>query len=115
MNVTIRVTQAHIDAGKRTTCTCCPIALAAGEHDWHPYIAKLREPFKPMEGLVPRPNGVSVWVDRTHISIVKNEWTWLLLTLPPMARLFIRSFDDGGKPNVEPFEFDVTLPAECQP
>ncbi len=82
MNLRIRVTANDIKKGCRRQNGNCPIARA-----------------------VKRNKGVySVSVGVTDVSYFVND-TYHFAPLPPMARLFIREFDDGCP--VEPIEFTL--------
>lgn len=75
----IEVTQEHIDEGKKGSCACCPIALAAE----------------------------AVGMDRPLVmrsSILLMELD-IIYRLPQIAKDFITTFDHGGP--VQPFSFEV--------
>lgn len=74
----IRVEQRHIDAGSRSNCSGCPIALA------------LTEAIKK-----------AVRVFRYNFAIEKRP---IPVMLPAVATTFIKNFDAGR--SVKPFEFE---------
>ncbi len=83
----VKVTQKHIDEGKRADCYTCPIALAILDID-------------------PKPVNVQVKYSYVMIYIEKNG-KYKQYELPWEAREFISKFDNGKK--VEPFEFELVV------
>lgn len=88
---TINVTQQHIDKGCRIQASNCPIALAIDE--------LLKEPLQ-------------AWVCQSNIGIgAEGEERFRYQeNTPESAKEFITRFD-AGEP-VEPFSFDLDIPAE---
>lgn len=89
----IRVTQSHIDRGRRGDPCACAVSLAIAEA---------------LPGVVPDVTPVIVYlVGGTALGLPRTA------PLPPEATHFIRRFDDNGAP--APFEFDlpVEIPAAC--
>jgi hypothetical protein len=80
MKVHVEVKQEHIDAGKRSDCFHCPVAIAIQEATGKPWRVQFRK----------------MWTETELISV------------PEKAKRFIYDFDHGLKP--QPFAFDVELP-----
>jgi hypothetical protein len=82
MKITVSVTEADIDLGKRLDCWECPIARAMFRATGERYI---------VDGM-----GARVIGDRSR-----------RVSLPDVAIQFIREFDSGNFP--KPFEFEVEV------
>jgi hypothetical protein len=82
----VRVEQRHLCAGRATSCTRCPIALALCEQ--HPIV-----PLGEWE--VFSPDAIRV----------EEDGSAYYYRLPPSAARFVRDFDAGRE--VEPFEFTM--------
>ena len=82
MNITIQVTQEHIDEGTEGRCTNCPVALAIKEHLKPEYQVK---------------------VFGSHYNINSDT----PLYLPDKVTYRINRFDDGF--GMEPFEFELAI------
>lgn len=97
--VTVNVTQKHIDGGTPQSCRFCPIALAINEQLCEPYF---------------------IQVGQTKASIYKK----LTLTEPPSffgchtfdlpveATRFIKFFDNDNDSLIQPFSFQLEIPTE---
>ncbi len=87
--MTIHVTQAHIDAGKRGYCTRCPIALAlqaATGVIWRVTICRIIGP---------------------NTNLLRRE----IIETPESVAAFISRFDVEW--TVQPFSFEVDIPVEA--
>ena len=90
--VTINVTQEHIDRGKAGDCMRCPIALGI--------VASL--PGAVAADVAYMFDAVTVGAD-----VEMSDGSITYLTLPPEAGRFMTTFDDGGP--VEPFTFAAVV------
>lgn len=91
----VKITQKHIDEGKRHHPCKCPIALALDEL------------------LVP-PGGPTryIYVGDESAWVGRDEKTCHRFRLPLEARQFIRAFDERGSKIVSPCEMDLPIPEE---
>ena len=79
----IKVTQDHINKGRRNTCALCPVALAIKEQVGAEYIC----------------------VGSYTISIGTNMISSTIYTVPPECEKFMKDFDWFR--DVSPFEFEL--------
>ncbi len=86
--MTIHVTQAHIDAGIRSECRLCPIALALQ--------AAISRDVQVMSG--------------SFLVFGGGGYVASLHALPEEVSVFIINFDEGSP--VQPFSFEVNIPVE---
>ncbi len=98
MEVTVQVTQEHIQQGRRNKCKRCPIALAINE--------------LLMSGLISVVSDGTVAVIDIAWVLIPNEESWYETLAredtPPSAAKFIHDFDRGFE--VRPFSFQLRLP-----
>jgi hypothetical protein len=96
MNVTVQVTQSHIDHGERATCSSCPVALALKDvltHGWMPYVGDY---------------SIRIY-DLLRVDVCGGlSDCHLELFTPKEATDFIHKFDDRRA--VDPFSFKLELP-----
>ena len=96
--ITVTVTQGHIDRGLRGKCTRCPVAMAIKDA---------------ARGKAQRFRGrVAVFTGITKIEPYAGERSALagLWELPEAVEEFISAFDIGhGRPRVRPFTFTMRL------
>lgn len=86
MNVTVRVTKGHIEAGKPGKCLDCPVALAVAD--------TLR--YETLVSVCP------FWIELTLAGELVRVHP------PPAVSMFIVAFDSGEL--VAPFDFTLTIP-----
>ena len=86
--VTVTVTQEHIDRGTPKVCARCPIALA-------------------LLDAVPDTGAVSVMADTA--SFFTDDGVWFQFDLPGEAIEFIERFDETGRDSVSPFTFTAEV------
>jgi hypothetical protein len=82
--IRIKVTQEHINKGRRRACRQCPVALAIVEQTEFP----------------------NPWVGDTHVDLVTSPES-PSYKLPAEVQRFIDNFDNG-KP-VKPFAFNLKI------
>jgi hypothetical protein len=86
--VTIKVTEDHIDNGRRYYCISCPIALAINEHLADGFYASVH--------------------GESSLRVVSEKGGARYAALPRQATQFIHAFDNDRNP--DPIEFPLTLP-----
>lgn len=106
----IKVERDHIDNGFRQGCTSCPIALAANQTlqslGFYGVSVNVSADWMSVYGFEIKPSRT---VPGKFHTIIGDEI--LFLPLPPIAKKFIRDFDDAKYPRSEfqPFSFELPM------